>query len=52
METVILFGPLVGAIICGFGWKILGEAASQWVATGLLFLAAFLSWIVFLAMTG
>ena len=37
METVILFGPLVGAIICGFGYKLIGERAALWTATGLLF---------------
>ncbi|MFG6559929.1 NADH-quinone oxidoreductase subunit L [Sulfitobacter sp. 1A15299] len=52
METTILFAPLVGAILCGFGWKIIGEKAAQWVATGLLFLAAFLSWVVFLTLDG
>ncbi|WP_432816966.1 NADH-quinone oxidoreductase subunit L [Sulfitobacter sp. JB4-11] len=48
METTILFAPLVGAIIAGFGWKLIGETAAQWVSTGLLFLAAVLSWVVFL----
>ncbi len=48
METIILFAPLVGAILCGFGWKLIGETAAQWVATSLLFLAAILSWVVFL----
>ncbi|WP_322892713.1 MULTISPECIES: NADH-quinone oxidoreductase subunit L [unclassified Yoonia] len=48
MESIILFAPLVGAIICGFGWKIIGETAAQWTATSLLFLAAILSWVVFL----
>ena len=52
METIILFAPLVGAIICGFGWKFIGEKAAMWVATGLLFLAALLSWIVFLTFDG
>ena len=52
METIILFAPLVGALICGFGWKFIGETAAQWVATGFLFLAAFLSWIVFLSFDG
>ncbi|UOA14390.1 MULTISPECIES: NADH-quinone oxidoreductase subunit L [Sulfitobacter] len=52
METTILFAPLLGAILCGFGWKIIGEKAAQWVATGLLFLAAFLSWVVFLTLDG
>ncbi|PJE36869.1 NADH-quinone oxidoreductase subunit L [Pseudooceanicola lipolyticus] len=52
METIILFAPLVGAIICGFGWKLIGETAAQWVATGLLFLACLLSWIVFFSFDG
>lgn len=52
METTILFAPLLGAILCGFGWKIIGEKAAQWIATGLLFLAAFLSWVVFLTLDG
>ncbi|WP_439155609.1 NADH-quinone oxidoreductase subunit L [Yoonia sp.] len=52
METIILFAPLVGAILCGFGWKLMGEKAAQWTATGLLFLSALLSWIVFLSFDG
>jgi len=52
METLILFSPLVGALLCGFGWKFVGEAAAQWVATGLLFFACVLSWIVFLTHDG
>jgi NADH-quinone oxidoreductase subunit L len=52
METILLFAPMVGALICGFGWKIIGETAAQWTATGLLFLSAFLSWIVFLTHDG
>ncbi|MCR9125399.1 MAG: NADH-quinone oxidoreductase subunit L [Rhodobacteraceae bacterium] len=52
METILLFAPLVGAIICGFGWKFIGERAAMWVATGLLFLSAGFSWIVFLTFDG
>ncbi|AAV96006.1 NADH-quinone oxidoreductase subunit L [Ruegeria pomeroyi] len=52
METTILFAPLVGAILCGFGWKFIGEKAAMWTATGLLFLACALSWIVFLGFDG
>ena len=52
METIILFAPLVGALICGFGWKLIGEKTGQYVATALLFLAALLSWIVFLSFDG
>ncbi|WP_299280419.1 NADH-quinone oxidoreductase subunit L [uncultured Tateyamaria sp.] len=52
METIILFAPLVGALLCGFGWRAFGETAACWIATGLLFLSAALSWIVFLTFDG
>ena len=48
MEATILFAPLVGATICFFGHRTMGEAAAQWTATALLILAALLSWVVFL----
>ena len=47
METILLFSPLVGALICGFGWKFIGETAATYVSTGFLMLAAALSWIIF-----
>ncbi|MCX7645003.1 MAG: NADH-quinone oxidoreductase subunit L, partial [Rhodobacteraceae bacterium] len=52
METIILFAPLVGAVLCGFGWKVIGETAAIWTATVLLFLACLLSWVVFLGHDG
>ncbi|MCX7559438.1 NADH-quinone oxidoreductase subunit L [Sulfitobacter sp. F26204] len=52
METTLLFAPLVGALVAGFGWKLMGETAAQWITTGLLFLSAALSWIVFLSFDG
>ncbi len=52
METTILFAPLVGALICGFGYKLIGEKAGMWIATGLLFLSCLLSWIVFFSFDG
>ena len=52
MEPIILFAPLVGALICGFGWRLIGEFAAQWTATFLLFLACVLSWAVFLTFDG
>ncbi len=52
METILLFGPLVGALICGFTWRLIGEQAACVVATGMLFLSALLSWIVFLGFDG
>ena len=50
LAKIILFAPLVGAVISGFGWRVIGEKGAQWVATGLLFLAAVLSWIIFLGL--
>ncbi|WP_300547339.1 NADH-quinone oxidoreductase subunit L [Roseovarius sp.] len=52
METTLLFGPLVGAIIAGFGWRIIGDKGAQWLTTGLLMLSALLSWIIFLGHDG
>ncbi len=52
METIIIFAPLVGAILCGFGWKLIGQTAAVWTAISLLFLSCVLSWIVFLGHDG
>ena len=52
MESLILFSPLVGAIIGGFGWKLIGERGAMWITTGLLFFACALSWIVFFTHDG
>jgi NADH-quinone oxidoreductase subunit L len=52
MATIILFAPLIGAILCGFGWRLIGEKAGQIIATALLFLAAVLSWQIFLTFDG
>ncbi|MDO7727921.1 MAG: NADH-quinone oxidoreductase subunit L [Loktanella sp.] len=52
MEKIILFAPLIGALIAGFGWKYIGEKAAQVTATSFLFLAVFLSWVVFLSFDG
>ena len=52
MVSIILFAPLIGAIIAGFGWRLIGDAAAQWLTTGLLFLSALLSWIIFLTFDG
>ncbi len=52
MTTIILLAPLVGALICGFFWTLLGEKVAQAISTGLLFLAAVLSWYVFLTFDG
>ena len=52
MEPIILFAPLVGALIGGFGWKIIGERSAQVLTTALLFLACVLSWVVFIGFDG
>jgi NADH-quinone oxidoreductase subunit L len=52
MEITLLFAPLLGALLCGFGWKIMGETAACWIATGGLFLSAALSWFIFLTFDG
>jgi len=52
METIILFAPLLGAIIGGFGWRVIGEKGAMALTTGLLFLACALSWVVFLGHDG
>ncbi len=52
MVKLILFAPLIGALIAGFGWRMIGEKAAQWLTTGLLFLSAALSWVVFFTFDG
>jgi NADH-quinone oxidoreductase subunit L len=52
MATIIFFAPLIGALICGFGWRLIGERAGQIFTTAMIFLAAFLSWIIFLTFDG
>jgi NADH-quinone oxidoreductase subunit L len=52
MESIVLFAPLVGAIVAGFGWRVIGEKGAQYLTTGLLFLAAILSWVLFLTHDG
>ena len=47
MSLILLFAPLVGALVCGFGWRAIGERAGMIVATALLFLSALLAWAIF-----
>ena len=47
MFQTILFAPLIGALVVGFFGRALGERPSMIITTGLLFLSALLSWIVF-----
>lgn len=52
METIIVLGPLVAAIIAGFGWRVISEKGAQFLTTGMVFLSAILSWVVFLSFDG
>ncbi len=52
MEQIVLFAPLIGALVAGFGWRVIGEQAAQYLTTGILFLACALSWIIFLGFDG
>ncbi|WP_416915263.1 MAG: NADH-quinone oxidoreductase subunit L [Roseicyclus sp.] len=52
METILLFAPLVGALVAGFGWRMIGQTGAQVAATAMLFLACLLSWTVFLGFDG
>jgi NADH-quinone oxidoreductase subunit L len=50
--TIILFAPLIGAVLCGFGYRWLTERGALITTTALLFLACLLSWIVFFSFGG
>lgn len=50
MTTIILLAPLLGALIGGFGWRLITEKGALVVTTGLLFLSCILSWVVFLTL--
>ena len=50
--STIALAPLLGAAVCGFGHRYLGERASIIFATALLFISAVLSWFVFFTFSG
>ncbi len=52
MVQIVFFAPLIGAILCGFGWKVIGEKPAQVLTTAAVFLAAALSWVIFLGFDG
>ncbi|MTH76250.1 NADH-quinone oxidoreductase subunit L [Paracoccus aestuariivivens] len=52
MEKIVLFAPLLGSLIAGFGWRMIGEKAAQVLTTGLLFLCCLISWYLFLSFDG
>ena len=47
MVSVIVFGPIAGALIAGLFGRVIGDRAAQLVTTGLLLLSAILSMVVF-----
>jgi NADH-quinone oxidoreductase subunit L len=44
----IVFFPLIGALVAGLLGRVIGHRNSEYITTGLLIVAAVLSWIVFL----
>ncbi|WP_405406282.1 NADH-quinone oxidoreductase subunit L [Paracoccus sp. Ld10] len=50
MAQFVLFAPLLGALIAGFGWRLIGERGAQILTTAILFAAAALSWVIFLTL--
>ncbi|CAA9514091.1 MAG: NADH-ubiquinone oxidoreductase chain L [uncultured Sphingomonadaceae bacterium] len=48
MIKLIVFLPLLAALVAGLGNRALGNATAKLVTTGALFVAAALSWVVFL----
>jgi len=47
LVTILVFGPLTGAIIAGLFGRRIGDTASMAITTGLLFLSCFLGWVTF-----
>ncbi|MEM7188086.1 MAG: NADH-quinone oxidoreductase subunit L, partial [Pseudomonadota bacterium] len=47
MYAAILLLPLLGAVIAGFGYRIVSEKGAMFISTGLLAFCAVLSWIAF-----
>src|SRR4028119_1055230 len=48
MYHAIVFLPLVGFLIAGLFGRVLGARVSEIITTGLLFVAAVLSWVAFI----
>src|SRR5213075_1361342 len=45
---LIVFLPLLAAIVAGLGGRVIGKTASKVITTGSLFIGAALSWPIFL----
>ncbi|MCW2391218.1 NADH-quinone oxidoreductase subunit L [Sphingobium sp. B1D7B] len=49
MISIIVFGPLLAAIIAGLGQRAIGSVPSKIITTGALFLSCALSWPIFIS---
>ncbi|MEK6638570.1 MAG: NADH-quinone oxidoreductase subunit L, partial [Pseudomonadota bacterium] len=47
--TLIVFLPLLAAIVAGFGNRMIGNTAAKIVTTGALFTSCALSWPIFIS---
>ncbi|HEV7278124.1 MAG TPA: NADH-quinone oxidoreductase subunit L [Devosiaceae bacterium] len=47
MVQAIVFLPLLGALVAGLLGRVIGHRVSEYLTTGLLLIAAVLSWVVF-----
>lgn len=45
--VLIVFLPLIAAIVAGLGGRMIGKTAAKVITTGALFIGAFLSWPIF-----
>ncbi|MBT2185495.1 NADH-quinone oxidoreductase subunit L [Sphingobium nicotianae] len=52
MISIIVFGPLLAAIIAGLGNRMIGNVPAKVITTGALFLSCALSWPIFLQFLG
>ena len=52
MIQLIVFLPLIAAIVAGLGNRMLGSLAAKLVTTGALLLSCALSWPIFLTYLG
>jgi NADH-quinone oxidoreductase subunit L len=45
LQILLVFSPLVGAIVAGFFGRLIGDRASQWVTCGLMGVSALCAWV-------
>ena len=50
--VIIVFAPLLAAIVAGLGNRMLGNVVAKLLTTGALFLSAALSWPIFMSFIG